>query len=189
MSNPKLFVISAPSGCGKTTIVHKILHLHPEIHFSVSATTRQRRNSEIHGKDYFFLTKEEFESYIKNDNLIEWQNIYGEYYGTLKDEVIKYLNIGKSVIFDIDVLGALNIKKHFPNNSILIFIDVIDKDVLIKRLRNRNTESEETLKKRIDRIEEEFQLKPLFDYTIINDKLEIAIEEVNDIINKQLEEV
>lgn len=186
MTLPKLFVISAPSGCGKTTIARKILRIHPEIDFSVSATTRPRRNAEIHGKDYFFTTKEEFESYINEDKLVEWQKIYDYYYGTLKEEVRKSLDAGRSIIFDIDVLGALSIKKYFPVETILIFIDVPNHDVLIQRLKNRQTENEETMKKRIARVEMEFTKKNNFDYVVLNDDLQKAVEEVNNIIMQSI---
>ncbi len=186
MPLPKLFVISAPSGCGKTTIAREILRIHPEIDFSVSVTTRPRRSTEIHGKDYFFTTKEEFESNITEDKLVEWQKIYDHYYGTLKEEVKKSLDAGSSIIFDIDVLGALSIKKYFPKETILIFIDVPNQDVLIQRLKDRKTENEETMKKRIARVEMEFAKKNNFDYVILNDNLQKAVEEVHKIIKKSI---
>ncbi|MDP2209862.1 MAG: guanylate kinase [Bacteroidota bacterium] len=183
MSNPKLIVVSAPSGCGKTTIVKEILKSHPEFHFSVSATTRAKRNNETDGKDYYFITKEEFQKHIENDTLIEWQKIYDDYYGTLVSEVDKSFACGKSVVFDIDVLGALSIKKKYPEDSMLIFIDVPDMDILNERLKNRKTESPETLKKRIDRVEMEMKQKTLFDYIVINDQLQQAVDEVEKIIS------
>ncbi len=186
MSKPKLIVVSAPSGCGKTTIVKEILKNHPEFHFSVSATTRAKRNTETDGKDYYFITKEEFQKHIENDTLIEWQKIYDDYYGTLVSEVDKSFVCGKSVVFDIDVLGALSIKKKYPEDSMLIFIDVPDMNILKERLKNRKTESPETLKKRIDRVEMELEQKTLFDYIVINDQLQLAVDEVEKIISNNL---
>lgn len=186
MSKPKLIVVSAPSGCGKTTIVKEILKNHPEFYFSVSATTRAKRNNETDGKDYYFITKEEFLKHIENDTLIEWQKIYDDYYGTLVSEVDKSFAHGKSVVFDIDVLGALSIKKKYPEDSILIFIDVPNMDILKERLKNRQTESPETLKKRIDRFEMEMKQKTLFDYIVINDKIQKAVDEVEKIISDKL---
>src|ERR1043166_6684039 len=152
MTKPKLFVISAPSGCGKTTIAREILKRHPEVVFSVSATTRKKREKEIHGKDYFFLAKEEFENKIRNGELIEWEEIYGDYYGTLKSEIDAGLNAGRSILFDVDVKGALSIKKKYPNDTVLIFIDPPSVEILTERLTNRKTEDPETIRKRLERV-------------------------------------
>lgn len=186
MSKPKLIVVSAPSGCGKTTIVKEILKNHPEFYFSVSATTRTKRNDETEGKDYYFITKDEFQKHIENNTLIEWQIIYDDYYGTLVSEVDKSFARGKSIVFDIDVLGALSIKKKYPEDSILIFIDIPDMNVLIERLKNRQTESAETFKKRIDRVEMEMKQKSLFDYIVINDRLQKAVDDIQKIISNKL---
>jgi guanylate kinase len=183
MSKPKLIVISAPSGCGKTTIVHEILKKHPEMDFSVSAATRPKRENEVDGKDYFFITKEEFEKRIKEDKLVEWQKIYDDYYGTLQDEVEKSLRADKSIIFDIDVLGALSIKKRYPKDSVIVFIDVPSLEVLKERLRNRKTENEVTLKTRLDRVDMEMKQKVNFDFIVVNDDLQNAVNKVNEIID------
>jgi guanylate kinase len=188
MQKPKLIVISAPSGCGKTTIVHEILKKYPDMNFSVSATTRKKRDIEVHGKDYFFVTKEEFEKRIAENKLAEWQKIYDDYYGTLVDEVDKSIKSGKSIIFDIDVLGALSIKKRYPENSVIIFIDIPNIEVLKERLRNRKTESEETFQKRLSRVEMEMKQKSQFDFVVINEHLQKAVEEVDEIIKKVLTE-
>lgn len=182
MLKPKLIVISAPSGCGKTTIVREILKIHPEMNFSISATTRPKRENEIDGKDYYFITKDEFEKRIKENGLVEWQKIYDDYYGTLAEEVEKSLKANKSIIFDIDVLGALSIKKRYTDDSVIIFIDVPSFEVLKERLRNRKTENDETFKKRLDRVEMEMKQKKNFDYTVVNDDLQKAVERVNEII-------
>lgn len=178
----KLFVLSAPSGCGKTTIAKAILQKHPEILFSISATTRPMRAGEVNGKDYFFLTREEFEQRIKNGDLIEWEEIYGNYYGTLKNEVERALTRGASMLFDIDVKGALSIRKAFPRESVLIFIAPPSIDVLRERLVKRQTEDEETLKRRLERVEMELAMQREFDYVVVNDDLQRAIENVESIV-------
>lgn len=179
-----LIVISAPSGCGKTTIVREILKKYPEFYFSISATTRKKRENEIDGKDYYFITHQEFEKMIKQDELVEWQKIYDDYYGTPVSEINKATENGKTILFDVDVLGALNIKKKFPEKAITIFIDVPNIEVLIERLKNRKTESVDTLKKRLERVDMEMKQKNLFDYIVINDDLSKAVSEVEKIINK-----
>ncbi|MGQ9642939.1 MAG: guanylate kinase, partial [Ignavibacterium sp.] len=145
----KIFVISSPSGGGKTTIVRRILSEFPEIIFSVSATTRPKRPDEIDGVHYFFLTEEQFIEKIKNDEFIEWERFYDYYYGTLKTFVIDNIQNGKSVLLEIDVKGALSVKKIFPD-TILIFIDVPSFEELVNRLKRRKTESDADLQKRID---------------------------------------
>lgn len=186
MKNPKLFVLSAPSGCGKTTIAHAIMERRPEILFSVSATSRSKRENEVHGKDYFFLSKKEFEECIQQENLVEWELIYGNYYGTLKREVDRALENGVSMMFDIDVNGALSIKKHYPDDSVLIFIEPPSIEILIQRLTNRNTENNQSLQKRIERIPMEMERRFLFDARVINDDLTRAISEVDALVLKHI---
>ena len=182
----KLFVLSAPSGCGKTTIAHAMLEHHPEFLFSVSATSRQKRSNEIDGKDYFFLTKEEFERKIQNGDLIEWEQIYGNYYGTLKCEVDRALHAEHSMLFDIDVNGALSIKKHYPHDSVLIFIEPPNMEELIHRLEHRKKEDKESLRKRIERVPMEMERRVLFDERVVNDDLNRAIADVDAIVQKHL---
>jgi len=183
----KLFVISAPSGGGKTTIVKSILERHPEFAFSVSATTRQKRAVEEDGKDYFFLSREEFERMIREDALVEHEVIYGNYYGTLKREVNRVLSRGGNMLFDIDVRGGLSIRRVYPKESVLIFIEPPSIDVLRERLRNRKTEDEETFKKRMDRVAMELERGKEFDHRVVNDTLSVAIEEVQAIVERHLQ--
>lgn len=186
MNRGKLIVISAPSGGGKTSIVKAILTKYPSMLFSVSATTRAIRNGEANGKDYFFLTKEEFEKRIKADELVEWEEIYGNYYGTLNSEVEKALSAGRIMLFDIDVKGALSIKRKYTDDSVLIFIKPPSFETLKARLSNRKTEDEATIKRRLDRVPMELEKGSLCDYQVVNDDLQTAIAEVENIILKHI---
>ena len=186
MLQPKLIVISAPSGCGKTTIVREIFKRHPDMKFSVSATTRKQRSGEVYGKDYFFLSKDEFEQRIKNNELVEWEKIYDNYYGTLKGEVDRALESGTTMIFDIDVKGALNIKKKYPKDAVLIFIEPPSVEILQQRLTGRKTESDEVIRKRLERVPMELERGKEFDFRVVNDKLEKAISDVDTIINNAI---
>ncbi len=180
-----LFVFSAPSGSGKTTIVKEILKQYPEFRFSISATSRSKREIETDGKDYFFITREEFESKIKNDEFVEYELIYdNNYYGTLKSQVDECLSKGECMVFDMDVKGALSIKRIYGDKSLLIFVKPPSKEAIIERLKNRKTETEETLKKRIARIDFEMAKIGEFDYVVNNDDLQTAVEEAKKIINK-----
>ena len=156
--------------------------------FSISATSREMRANETDGKDYFFLTKEEFEEKIRKNELIEWELIYGNYYGTLKREVDSALASGQSMVFDIDVNGALSIKKHYPGESLLIFIEPPSMEELIHRLKNRQTEDQESLRKRIERVPMEMERRTMFDERVINDELEKAISDVDAIVLKHIGE-
>ncbi len=180
-----IIVISAPSGTGKTTIIRKVMDIIPELTFSISATTRDRRSFEIDGKDYFFITEEEFKKKIENDEFVEWEKFYDYYYGTLKSFVNINLENNKSLIFEVDVMGALSIKKCYPE-SLLIFIEPPSIDALKERLIKRNTETEEDFKKRIARAEMEINHKTKFDCSVMNINLDNAIEEVKNIIINKL---
>jgi guanylate kinase len=187
MNNYKsLIVISSPSGGGKSTIAKHLMNLYPSLDFSVSATTRKKREGEIDNKDYFFLTKEEFLEKIKQNDLIEYEEIFGNLYGTLKSEVSKSIDTNKTILFDVDVKGALSLKKHFPNQTLLIFIAPPNLEVLEDRLRKRRTETEEEINRRLDRAEEEDKYRDKFDELIINDNLEESFRKIEEISNKHL---
>jgi guanylate kinase len=182
MPVPRLIVISAPSGCGKTTIAREVLRRHPDMVFSVSATTRPKRDNEVDGTDYFFLTNAEFEGRIRRGELVEWERIYDHYYGTLHSEVDRALRAGMSMVFDIDVNGALSIKNKYPDNALLIFIRPPDFEVLRQRLVNRRTESEEIVRKRLDRVPMEMEKGKLFDHCVVNDDLQKAFSDVDALV-------
>lgn len=181
----KLIVFSAPSGSGKTTIVRTILKKYKELDFSVSATTRKKRENEIDGIDYFFISESEFKFKIENNEFIEWESFYDYYYGTLRSFVDEEISSGKSVVLEVDVKGAVNIKKNYPS-AILIFIMPPSFEELKKRLINRSTETESDLKKRIERAEYEFTYQDKFDYVVINDKLDDAVSKVCEIIENEI---
>ena len=180
-----IIAVSAPSGAGKTTIVKNILKDFPELVFSVSATTRKKREGETEGVEYFFLTEEEFKKKIENDEFVEWEKFYDYYYGTYKSFIESNINEGRCVLVEIDVKGALELKKIYPD-SVLVYIVPPSFDVLVKRLKNRRTENEADLKKRIERAEMELSLKHKFDYLVKNDKLDKALTETEKIVKKIL---
>ena len=182
MSRGKLIVVSAPSGAGKTTIVRAILAKYPSMLFSVSAATRSRRETEVDGEDYFFLTRQEFERRIAAGELVEWEEIYGNLYGTLKSEVDKALITGRVMLFDIDVKGGLSIKRTYPHDSVLIFIKPPSIEVLEARLRGRKTEDATTFQRRMDRVAMELGLARQFDFQVVNDDLQTAITEVDTLV-------
>lgn len=179
---PKLIIVSAPSGSGKTTLVKHLLSVFPSISFSVSATSRTIRNGEQDGRDYYFITPESFRARINAGELLEWQEVYsGSYYGTLRSEVEKLLNAGKDVIFDVDVVGGLNIKREFGTRALAVFVCPPSVAALEERLKCRNTDSEETIRKRIAKAEHELTYANRFDYILVNTDLDMAKE---DIVNK-----
>jgi len=176
MEKGKLIVFSAPSGSGKTTIVRHLLDL-PELNleFSISATSRPPRGVESHGNDYHFMSVAEFKQHIRNEDFVEWEEVYPDmFYGTLKSEVEEIRNSGKNVIFDIDVSGGLRIKRKFPEDTIAIFVKPPSIDELKKRLKNRSTESEEKIAMRIAKASAELATAPLFDIVVENSDLELA---------------
>ena len=179
----KLIVISAPSGAGKTSIVHHLLKSMDELSFSVSACSREKRDNETHGKDYYFLGVEGFQNKIKEDAFLEWEQVYeNQYYGTLKSEIERIWSEGKTVIFDVDVIGGLNIKKQYPKECLSLFIMPPSLEVLAERLIGRRSESDESLQKRLDKAEEEIAQNQQFDRVILNDDFEIACEETLEVI-------
>ncbi|MCH8326257.1 MAG: guanylate kinase [Bacteroidetes bacterium] len=185
----KLIVISAPSGTGKTTIIRQILKSFPEIIFSVSATTRIRREDEVEGKHYYFISEEEFKKKIENNEFVEWGKFYDYYYGTYKSIVEDLINQGKSIILEIDVNGALNLKKIYPD-AVLIYIVPPSIEELARRLKNRNTEGKSDLQKRVERATMELSFKDEFDYLVENIDLEKALKKtkflIKNIIKKEI---
>ena len=179
----KLIVISAPSGAGKTSIVHYLLKNISELSFSISVCSRDKRTHETDGKDYHFLGVEEFKNKIKEDAFLEWEEVYkNQYYGTLKSELQRIWDDGKTVIFDVDVIGGLNIKKQYPKECLSVFIMPPSVDVLRERISSRGSESEEMLEKRLNKAEEEISRNQEFDSVILNDDFEIACKEAKQII-------
>ena len=179
----KLIVISAPSGAGKTSIVHHLLKNMPELSFSVSACSREKRDNETHGKDYYFLGVEGFQNKIKEDAFLEWEEVYeNQYYGTLKSEIERIWSERKTVIFDVDVIGGLNIKKQYPEECLSLFIMPPSVDVLRERLSGRGSESEEKLEMRLAKAEQEISKNQEFDKVILNDDFGIACEETMEVI-------
>ncbi len=186
MSKGKLIVISAPSGSGKTTIAKEVMAKYPAIEFSISATTRPMRKGEKEGVDYFFLKREEFEKRIQKGMLVEWEEIYGNLYGTLKSEIDRALSTGRVMLFDIDVKGGLSIKKHYPE-ALLIFIRPPSFEILKERLTKRNTEDPATLARRLARVPMELELGTKFDRQVVNDVLDRAIAEVEALVREHTE--
>ncbi len=172
----KIIIVSAPSGAGKTTTVKHLLQQNFGLEFSVSATSRQPRPGETNGKDYYFIPESEFRQKIENREFLEWEEVYeGNLYGTLKSEVNRILNLGKSVIFDVDVVGGLNIKKFYGNDALAIFITPPSMEELEKRLKKRSTETEEKINTRIAKAKKEMEFAGQFDVIIVNDVLSTAL--------------
>lgn len=184
MEQGKLIIISAPSGAGKSTIIGRIMQDESlRLAFSVSATTRPRRGKEKHGVDYYYLKPDEFKKMIENDELVEYQEVYeGRFYGTPKSEVERITGMGKNVVLDLDVLGGVNVKQMYGDRAISIFIQPPSVEVLRQRLINRGTDSMEDIKARVDKAEYEISIGPQFDYTVINDDLDTAVNQVHDLI-------
>ena len=179
-------IISAPSGSGKTTICKYLQKLDSSINFSVSCTTRQKRANEVEGKDYFFITNEEFEKKINDAKFIEWEQIHGNfYYGTLKSTLEKAINEDKRILLELDVKGAMSVKNLYPNKSLSIFIEPPSVEVLKLRLEKRGTDNDERIIKRLERLESELSYKSNFDYHVINDDLDQAVNEIMSIIKNE----
>jgi guanylate kinase len=185
----KIIIITAPSGAGKTSITHHLLNKIPQLSFSISAATRKPRANEKNGIDYYFLSIETFKSKINENAFIEWEMVYeGNYYGTLKTEIERIWNEGKTPLLDIDVKGALHVKQQFVNNSLSLFIEPPSIDELKKRLLSRGTETSETLATRVNKAEYEISFKKQFDKIIVNDNLQRACEKAESVIKKFLTE-
>lgn len=181
----KLIVFSAPSGSGKTTIVKHLLGIKDlNLEFSISAASREKRGNEKDGKDYYFLSLKEFKNKIKNDEFLEWEEVYRDnFYGTLKTEVERIWAMGKNVIFDIDVSGGLRIKRKYPEETLAIFVKPPSIDELKIRLKNRKTETEDKINMRVAKASAELATAPLFDVIVVNDDLEKALIQAEKLVS------
>lgn len=175
----KAIIFSAPSGSGKTTIVKHLLENNSDLGFSISASTRDKRGrTEQNGKDYYFLTPEQFKQKIDNDEFIEWEEVYeGNFYGTLKSEIERIWREGKNVIFDVDVKGGLNLKKYFGKNALAVFVKVPSMEVLKERLNDRGTETPESLSRRLFKAKFEMTFSDKFDVVLVNEDLSRSLAE------------
>jgi guanylate kinase len=187
--NGKAIIVCAPSGAGKTSIVKHLLSHLPRLSFSVSACSRLKREDEVHGKDYYFLTADEFRTRILRGDFVEWEEVYpGNFYGTLKSELERIWNEGRVPIFDVDVKGGISLKKYFGSNALAVYIRPPSIEALESRLRNRGTETEETLRKRLERAEFELCFANNFDLAVINESLKQACFDSVDAITQFLDQ-
>jgi guanylate kinase len=185
MSERKLIIFTAPSGAGKTTIVKHLLKQRDDLAFSISACTRPQRYGEINGLDYYFLSTEEFRRRVAANDFLEWEEVYeGQFYGTLRSEIERLWAEGKHVIFDIDVKGAHNIQRQYPKNALTIFVKTRTSEVLFQRLRDRRTEDEDSLRRRLGRAKEEIAYETKFDIALINDDLQLALSQAEQIVEQ-----
>lgn len=182
----KLIVISAPSGSGKTTIAREVTKRNPTVRFSVSATTRPKRPREMEGKDYYFLSREEFRRRVDKGEFVEWEEMFGHCYGTLRSEVSAALRRGQHILFDVDVKGGLSIKRQF-SGALMIFIRTPTIEVLRERLLQRKTETEAMLASRLERVPMELKLGEQYEHQIVNDDLQRAVKEVQEIVQSYLQ--
>ena len=187
LDNPgKLIVFSAPSGSGKTTIVHHLLNQKElNLDFSVSATSRAKRGNEVDGKDYHFISLEQFKKHIEEGEFVEWEEVYKDnFYGTLESEVERIWSEGKHAIFDIDVVGGLRVKKKFPEKTLAVFVKAPSMEAMEQRLRARKTDSEEKIRERIAKAEREISYAERFDVILVNDDLEAAKSEAENLVSQ-----
>lgn len=184
----KVFIFSAPSGSGKTTIVRALLDAGLPFSFSISATSRPNRTTEVHGKDYYFVSPDEFRQKVDNDEFIEWEEVYENIsYGTLKSEIDRIFALGKYPIFDVDVVGGLSLKKYFGDDALAVFVQAPSIEIIEERLRNRSTDDEASIQKRLAKSTYEMSFASQFDTIIVNDNLDKAIEETKKQIQDFLE--
>jgi guanylate kinase len=184
----KSILITAPSGAGKTTLVKKLLQDFPQLEFSISAATREPREHERNGVDYHFITETMFKNRIENNEFIEWEEVYqGSFYGTPKSEIDRIYGLGKIPIFDIDIMGAMSVKKILCNDILSIFIAAPSLQVLEERLRNRHTETEEKIQTRLNKAISEMKFANFFDKKIINDELDVAYAELKKLVTSYFE--
>lgn len=186
MHQGKALIFSAPSGSGKTTIVKHLLQNNPNLGFSISACTRDRRGrNEENGKDYHFLTPEEFKRKIDNDEFIEWEEVYaGNFYGTLKSEIERIWAEGKHVIFDVDVKGGLNLKQYFKERALAVFVKVPSLEILESRLHDRNTDTPTSISQRLFKAKFEMKFENKFDVTLVNKDLEASLKEAQKLVDE-----
>ncbi|MEM8968945.1 MAG: guanylate kinase [Bacteroidota bacterium] len=178
----KAIIFSAPSGAGKTTLVQHLLTTNPNLSFSISATTRSPRGNETHKQDYYFFTADEFRQKLQEDAFIEWEEVYSDrYYGTLKSEIERIWAQQKNVIFDVDVKGGINLKNHFGDRALAIFVRPPSRDKLQERLLARNTDSSQSIQHRLDKAEYELEFEKFFDVTVVNDDLAEAKQQVQQL--------
>lgn len=188
MSTGKIIIITAPSGSGKTTLVKRLLQACPQLAFSVSACTRNPRNGEVHGKDYYFYSEEQFKQLIESNSFVEWEMVYtGKYYGTLHTELERIWDEGKSPLVDIDVKGALAIHDAYPDTSLSIFIQAPSLEVLQQRLELRGTETLHSLEERVSKAAFELGFASQFNRIIVNDDLDVATKELIEVVENYLE--
>ena len=182
MKNGKIIIFSAPSGSGKSTLIGHLLKRFPQLEFSISATSRAPRGSEVNGKEYYFLSNEEFKNKVAADEFVEWEEVYaGTCYGTLRSELKRIWDQGHVIVFDVDVKGGVNLKKIFGDDALSIFIMPPSVEELRRRLEKRGTDTPETIAKRVAKAEEEITYAPLFDKIVVNDSLETAIADATRI--------
>lgn len=185
MAKGKLIIFSAPSGSGKTTIVRHLLKINAGFEFSISATSRAPRNTETDGVDYHFLSEEEFRGKINNHEFLEWEEVYpGTFYGTLKSEVERIRNKGKHVLFDVDVIGGINIKKFYGDEALAVFIQPPSIDELEQRLMRRSTDSPEVIRKRVQKAAYELTFAPNFDRILINGDLQASLAQAEKLVKE-----
>lgn len=185
MHQGKAIIFSAPSGSGKTTIVRHLLQQNPDLDFSVSACTRERRHNEIDGRDYYFFTPEVFKKKIAEGAFIEWEEVYhNRFYGTLKSEIERIWANNKNVIFDVDVVGGLNLKKYFQERALAVFVKAPSIDVIRQRLVARQTDSPESISQRVQKAAKELSYEHYFDEVIVNDNLEDSFQKAQQLYNR-----
>ncbi|MBO0950424.1 guanylate kinase [Fibrella forsythiae] len=182
----KLIIFSAPSGSGKTTIVHHLLQSNENLGFSISACTRDRRGrAEQNGQDYYFLTPDEFKHKIDADEFVEWEEVYvGAFYGTLKSEIQRVWDSGKHVLFDVDVKGGLKLKQYYGDRALAVFVKVPDEETLRQRLIGRGTETEDSLSKRLFKVHFEMSFQDQFDVILVNDDLDESYAKAQKLIDE-----
>jgi guanylate kinase len=184
----KLIIFSAPSGSGKTTIVKHLLATNPDLGFSISACTRDKRGrNEVNGKDYYFLSPEEFKQKIDNNEFVEWEQVYvGAFYGTLKSEIERVWSQRKHVLFDVDVKGGISLKKHYGDRALAVFVKVPSLEILEQRLKSRGTDSDDSISKRLFKVKFEMSFENQFDVTMINEDLETTLVKAQQLVDNFL---